>query len=252
LKLKHSKLITIYINSLHLEKIGRWSSSLYQSTFLSPLAGAEIQEFSIPKIVETLKVAVNEIITSAGTIIKTLQDIDRKEFQDRLEAALSKGFEELQNEFSEPLPKDKTERYKRQETIITQAVEKSEDILVDICSNWKIPEDTVRADFDKVKPHLIHTLLIAANLVNNHPELVWLLSSSVIIAIIPEGFILRPILRLFGFSRRGPVKDSIAARAHSFFYGANVPKGSLFALFESVGMKMGKGFLTILKFFWPF
>ena len=134
--------------------------ALHQSAFLPgpPLAGAEI---SRPQIDETLKAAVNRIITSAKAIIQTLQNIDLKEFQDRLEFELSKIFDELQNLFSEPLPVDKSERYKRQETIITQAVEKIEDAVVDVCINLKIPEDTtVRADFDKVKPHLIHTLLI--------------------------------------------------------------------------------------------
>jgi len=132
--------------------------------------------------------------------------------------------------------------------MITQALEKIEDAVVDVCSNWKIPEDTVRADFDKVRPHLNHALLVVANLVNNHPDLVWFLCSSVIIAIIPESFILWPILRLFGFSRMGPVKGSIAARAQSFFYGAKVPKGSLFAWLQGVGMKM---WVALLKF-WPF
>ena len=92
--------------------------------------------------------------------MKTLQDIDRKEFQDRLEIALSRVFEDLQNEFSEPLPEDKTERYKWQEIKISQAIEKIEGAIVDVCRTWKIPEDTVRADFGKIKPHLIHALLI--------------------------------------------------------------------------------------------
>lgn len=115
--------------------------ALHQSAFLlgPPLAGAEI---SRPQIEETLKAAVNRIITSAKAIIQTLQNIDLKEFQDRLEFELSKIFDELQNLFSEPLPVDKSERYKRQETIITQAVEKIEDAVVDVCINLKIPEDT--------------------------------------------------------------------------------------------------------------
>ena len=123
-------------------------------------AGAIIQDIPKLKIEEKLKAAVNQIIDSAGAIIKTLQNIDPKEFQDRLESELFRVKEELQKEFSEPLPEDKTERYKRQETIITQAIEKMEDAVVKVCSKWKIPEDTVRADFGKIKPHLNHSLLI--------------------------------------------------------------------------------------------
>ena len=114
----------------------------------------------MPKIEEALKVDVNRIITSAGAIVKTLQNIDTKEFQDQLEFAFSRAFKELQNEISEPLPEDKTERYKRQEAMITQALEKIENAVVDVCGTWRIPEDTVRADFDEVKPHLNHTLLV--------------------------------------------------------------------------------------------
>ena len=46
--------------------------------------------------------------------------------------------------------------------------------------------------------------------------------------------------------------DSIATRAQSFLFGANVPKGSIFALLQSVGMKMKGFFLAFLKFVWPF
>jgi hypothetical protein len=90
-------------------------------------------------------------------MVEMLRDID---FQDKLEVALSRAFEELQNEISEPLPEDRTERCKHQETLISQAFQKIEDVVVNVCRTWKIPEDNVRAAFDKVKPHLIRALLI--------------------------------------------------------------------------------------------
>ena len=94
-----------------------------------------------------------------------------------------------------------------------------------------------------------------------------LLFRPVIVRIIPKAstFLLRPILRSFGFGCRGPVKGwlatwimnvvdlseyiiilllllgSIAARAQSLFFGAKVPKGSLFAWLQSVGMKKRGG-----------
>jgi len=134
---------------VHLTEVELWSSSLYQSTFNLP-PGTAIQDISISKIVEEFKAAVERFITSAGPIVKTLQNIGPKELQDQLEVA----FNELQNEFAEPLPEDKSERYKWQETMITQALEKIEDAIVDVCRTWKIPEDSVRADFGKTKPHL--------------------------------------------------------------------------------------------------
>jgi hypothetical protein len=103
---------------------------------------------------------VNLIINNAGAIVKTLKNIDNKQFQDQLDVALSRVFEQLQTEFSEPLPEDRTERYKWQETVIIQAFEWIEDAFVNVSRTWEIPEETVRADFDKVKPHLIRALLI--------------------------------------------------------------------------------------------
>ena len=82
--------------------------ALLQNTFLPPIADITIQEMSKLKIQETLIKAVDRTITSAGAIVKTLQKIDPKEFQDRLEDKLSSVFKVLQDEFSEPLPEDKT------------------------------------------------------------------------------------------------------------------------------------------------
>jgi hypothetical protein len=205
------------------------SSSLYsdQSILLSPppVADAAIRDFSIPTI-----------ITGPGSIVKTLQSTDLKEFQDQLELALSRFFKELKKEFSEPLPEDKTEQYKQQETKIIQTLETIEDSLVYVCKTWNIPEDTVRANLDKVKPHLRHFLLVVTNLFNNHPALVLLLYGLVIIAIIPVGFILfRWFIRFLGFGLLGPVKGSIAACNQS----PKVLKGGLYARLQSLGMKTG-------------
>ena len=131
---------------------------MYQNLSTFNLPG----NISIPKIEDALRADIIRIITSAEQIVESLQNIDPKEFQDGLELALSRAFKELKNEFSEPLPEDKTERYKRQETIISRAFEKIEDAIVNVCRTWEIPEDTVRADFDKIKPHLIRTLLIVS------------------------------------------------------------------------------------------
>jgi len=79
-------------------------------------------------------------------------------------------------------------------------------------------------------------MLIVANLINNHPK-AFSLFSSAIISMIPESFILRPILKFFGFGIRGPAKGSIAAAAQRFFFGANVPKGSWFAWLQKGEMK---------------
>jgi hypothetical protein len=36
----------------------------------------------------------------------------------------------------------------------------TEDALVEVCGHWQIPEDTVRTNFDQIKPHIINGVLI--------------------------------------------------------------------------------------------
>jgi len=127
--------------------------------------------------------------------------------------------------------------------MITQAFDKIEDAVVDVCSNWKIPEDTVRADYGKVKPHLNHALLIVANFANNHPELVGFLCSYAIMAIIPKSFqvILRPILRLIGLSRMGPVKWALS-KVPSLLGGLDVNFHGLPGWPRSQGLEPSNGY----------
>ncbi|KAF8813510.1 hypothetical protein BYT27DRAFT_7206858 [Phlegmacium glaucopus] len=168
-------------------------------------------------------------------MLKTPHGIDLKEHQDQLAAEP----QELEKEYPKPLPENQTERYKQQKTMITHALDKCEDALVDVCGHWKIPGDTVRTNFGKIKPYIIHALLIIAR----YPKLLLILLG---VAIIPENFILRRIFTCLGFGPLGPVKGSIAARAQSFFYGGAVPKGNWFAWLQRAGtMNMGLGGLVI-------
>lgn len=87
-----------------------------------------------------------------------------------------------------------------------------------------------------------------------HPRLLPMLAFSVAGMLIPESWILRPLLSLFGFGPAGPVKG--AQRSHSYnmaqfnpvgsaaawlqryFWGAAVRAGSWFSLLQAAGMGM--------------
>jgi hypothetical protein len=100
------------------------------------------------------------VMTDAEAMLKVLHGLDLKDFEDRLRVELFQAFEELKEDFSEPLPENQTERYKQQKIMITHALEKAEDALVNVCGHWEIPENTVRTNFDRIKPHIIYLLLI--------------------------------------------------------------------------------------------
>ncbi|OSX55995.1 hypothetical protein POSPLADRAFT_1063127 [Postia placenta MAD-698-R-SB12] len=57
--------------------------------------------------------------------------------------------------------------------------------------------------------------------------------------LIPEEWILDPLIQLFGIGPSGPEKGSIAAWAQRTFFGAEVKAGSWFSLLQSAGMKPG-------------
>ncbi|KZV67011.1 hypothetical protein PENSPDRAFT_755278 [Peniophora sp. CONT] len=81
-------------------------------------------------------------------------------------------------------------------------------------------------------------LITAGDLIEQHPELVrnLLITGAVLVWVaLPEGFFLRPILRIVGFGPEGVVKGSIAAWYQRFFWGSAVESGSLFALLQRAG-----------------
>ncbi|KAF8813511.1 hypothetical protein BYT27DRAFT_7158431 [Phlegmacium glaucopus] len=203
---------------------------------------ADVLDTSISDKIVEFQEAMRRVTTNTEAMLKSLEDIDLKEFQDRLDVELGHAFEELEKEFSEPPPENQAERYERQKAMITHALEIFEDALVVVCGHWKIPEDTVRTRFDDIKPYIFHGLLIVAN----YPVPVLILLGT---AVIPKKYFFRPIFTFLGFGPLGPVKGSIAARAQSFFYGAAVPKGSWFAWLQSAGMTMGVRGL-VMKIFW--
>ncbi|EED85598.1 predicted protein [Postia placenta Mad-698-R] len=67
---------------------------------------------------------------------------------------------------------------------------------------------------------------ILGDITEQHPDLVEILLITAVFMIIPEGWILRPVARLFGIGPYGPVKGSTAAWAQRTFYGAEVKAGS--------------------------
>ncbi|KAI0733288.1 hypothetical protein C8Q72DRAFT_632145 [Fomitopsis betulina] len=57
-----------------------------------------------------------------------------------------------------------------------------------------------------------------------------------IILIVPESWLLRPLLRMFGMAAEGPVAGSPVAWAQRRFYGAYIPKDSWFSYLQRPGM----------------
>jgi hypothetical protein len=88
--------------------------------------------------------------------------------------------------------------------------------------------------------------------VEQHPDLLSILLFTLAVMLIPEYWVLRPVLGLFGFGPTGPGKGTavpklqrmpidlfagtVASWAQRVFYGAAVPKGSWFAFLQEAAM----------------
>ncbi|EKM51195.1 uncharacterized protein PHACADRAFT_263206 [Phanerochaete carnosa HHB-10118-sp] len=97
--------------------------------------------------------------------------------------------------------------------------------------------EALRVSFDKLVPCIEKLVVVTGDLAEQHPILLDTLLFSATAMLIPESWILRPLLSLFGFGPFGPVKGSSAAWAQRTFWGAAVKKNSWFSALQRAGMK---------------
>ncbi|KJA29012.1 hypothetical protein HYPSUDRAFT_33514 [Hypholoma sublateritium FD-334 SS-4] len=171
------------------------------------------------------------------------------EFIRNLNVGVDNAIKRIQVEFSEPLPENRTERYKSREVAVDYALHLIEDVYVKACKLDNISEEQARVKFGGVRHHIRHVVLIMGKITDDHPYLADILIFSAAVFILPEFFVLRPIIRLFGISPIGPVKGSAAAWCQRFFFGGAVSKGSWFARLTQAGMKSPMGWFSKLMSF---
>ncbi|TFK44809.1 hypothetical protein BDQ12DRAFT_717958 [Crucibulum laeve] len=199
------------------------------------IAVEQISEFKeeMLRVVSNTQSFTEELSTALEEHGLTLDDLS-----ERFSHELTLVIEGLKVELSEPLPEDRNDRYRARAAMISISLLKVEDAFVKVVAICAISESDARSRFQELRPGVERVLLITGNLIDNHPQLVAFILLSGAALIIPEGWILRPLLRLFGFGPYGPVKGSAAAWAQRQFWGAAVKEGSWFAGLQSAGMKL--------------
>ncbi|KAJ2935714.1 hypothetical protein H1R20_g1379, partial [Candolleomyces eurysporus] len=145
----------------------------------------------------------------------------------------------LRAEFNKPLPDELVERARYRNQMIAKALDHLEYAFVYICvQSGHLSEEDARRIFAPVKKAIQDGLFIVGDFVDKHPELTEIIVISAVCFLIPESFILRPILFVFGFGPAGPLKGSLAAWFQSRFWGGAVAKSSWFAYFQRAAMKV--------------
>ncbi|KAJ7482377.1 hypothetical protein B0H11DRAFT_2418663 [Mycena galericulata] len=149
-----------------------------------------------------------------------------------LQRVFEKVLEELKDMFPAP---DHAQGHDERQAAVAVALEKAGAALVTVCAKYGMDEERARAHWDGVVRPAIHTtVVLIGDLVEHHPDLLGSVLFFGAVMLIPNYWLLRPVLSLFGFGPTGPVKGSTAAWAQRVFYGASVSKGSWFALLDKV------------------
>ncbi|KAJ7226328.1 hypothetical protein C8J57DRAFT_1147968, partial [Mycena rebaudengoi] len=164
-------------------------------------------------------------------------DVDSADSADDLRADLARAFEKVYEELEAifPAPNEAPGHEERQK-VVAVALEKARAALVTVCVKHGMDEERVGVHWRTVRPAIENMVVLLGDLVEQHPDLLSALLFASAVMLIPEYFLLRPLLSVFGFGPIGPVKGTAASWAQRVFYGAAVNKGSWFAYLDKAAM----------------
>ncbi|KAJ7498570.1 hypothetical protein FB451DRAFT_1202324 [Mycena latifolia] len=167
-----------------------------------------------------------ELHTSA-----TLQAVD--DISADLERAFAAVLTELEVLFPAP---DQAPGHAQRQEVVVAALEKAGVALVGVCTKYGMDEERAWGHWGTVRPAIESMVVVLGDLAEQHPDLLEALLFTGAVLLIPDYWLLRPLLGLFGFGPTGPVKGTTASWAQRVFYGAAVSKGSWFALLDKAAM----------------
>lgn len=129
------------------------------------LEATALQFPSVTDRIAEFKNSVQDLVRSAealepahGSLVARTNNFD--EFFRRLSDKVNIILEELKVEFSEPLPEDRSEGYKKREEAVDRALDKLESAFVEVYGHWQVPEAEARERFSHVKPQIRRVVLL--------------------------------------------------------------------------------------------
>ncbi|KAH8799198.1 hypothetical protein DL96DRAFT_1687897 [Flagelloscypha sp. PMI_526] len=150
----------------------------------------------------------------------------------------------LQDEFPDP---DTAPGHAEREQMVEAALAHFGRLFIRKCVELGMDEDYIGEEWTKVEAAMKKFLVLTGDLIEQHPLIFEALIVTGALAVIPEAWIGRQLLGLFGFNPLGPGKGSVAAWLQRRFWGGAVTKGSWFALLQSTRMA-GMGWWARLTF----
>ncbi|KAG1875432.1 hypothetical protein DFJ58DRAFT_756287 [Suillus subalutaceus] len=152
-------------------------------------------------------------------------------------------FEDLMKTFPPP---GEAAGHDNRTIMINAALDRFEEGFLGVTTKLGVSEELLESHTSSLKFVVQHVAVTIGDLAEQHPEIVNALLLIVIAELspllLPEmgtlfgGWLLRPLLHMFGFGPLGPIKGGIAAWLQRWVYGATIPKGAWFAALQRLGM----------------
>ncbi|KAJ7693949.1 hypothetical protein B0H17DRAFT_1178846 [Mycena rosella] len=131
---------------------------------------------------------------------------------------------------------EKTGRARREE-VVGAALGKAGMAFMAVFRTYGMPEELTQAHWADLRREVETTVLLIGDLVEQHADLTPLLFTGAL-RLIPEYWLLRPLLGLFGFGPTGPGNGTQIAWAQRALYGAAVKNSDWLALLDLISKIM--------------
>ncbi|KAJ7437829.1 hypothetical protein B0H11DRAFT_1884964 [Mycena galericulata] len=192
----------------------------------------ELQE-SMRKIVHGALVLNRELYALSAQRAKTdTEPIYLADMVKDLEPAFEKVLEELMRMFPAP---DRRLGHEGRQMVVRAALERAGEALVAACAKYGMDEEHARVHWDKtMRPAIQFMVVLIGDLVVQHPDLLEGLLFWGAVTLIPDSWLLRPLLGVFGVGPTGPMKETSAAWAQRVFYGRTVSQDSWLSLLNKI------------------
>ncbi|KAF7332346.1 Serine/threonine protein kinase [Mycena kentingensis (nom. inval.)] len=211
--------------------------------------------------IEQLKASLEEMVRGARMLLEEMGANHRETLGKRalpsslgdigkdLEDAFDVVLVELQEMF--PLPDD-APGHDQRVIAVSAALDKVGDKFVAVLEHHGLDVPRVEEIWATIlRPALYFVLVSFGDINEQYPDLLPGLFFAAAVVVVPESVIFSGVLRVFGFGKQGPVKGSAAAWAQRVFYGAQVNKGSWFAILQRAGMTVSQTTSARFTFIMP-
>lgn len=181
----------------------------------------------------TMQVIVQDTADLKELIIAQVHDESFDDVRRGIETTLANIFEELKDRFPPP---DHALSHVERKGNVTLVVNIVEEALLKFGVEHGMSEEQLKMRLAPIMKHIEDVVVAIGDLAEQHPYLLQTLLVSGVMIIIPESWFLRPLLRFFGFTPKGPAKGSLAAWTQRTFYGGTITKGSWFSYLRRAAM----------------